>query len=76
MCGESHGELVRQWLYSHIAMLAEHQDISGSFMFLLYNQSSVFIRIIRVRKKNIRVIRGKRKNCPVHTRNGSFLLVG
>jgi hypothetical protein len=34
MCGESHGELVRQWLYSHIAMLAEHQDISGSFMFL------------------------------------------
>ena len=55
MCGESHGELVRQWLYSHIAMLAEHQDISGSFMFLLYNQSSVFIRIIRVRKKNIRV---------------------
>ena len=35
MCGESHGEHVCQWLYSHIAMLTEHQAISCSFMFLL-----------------------------------------
>ena len=69
MCGESHGEHVRQWLYLHIAMLAEHQAISGSFMFLLCKNhpcssaTSVFDKKkIRVQsaisvfdKKNIRV---------------------
>ena len=55
MCGESHGEHVRQWLYLHIAMLAEHQAISGSFMFLLCKNHPCQSATSVFDKKNIRV---------------------
>ena len=55
MCGESHGEHVRQWLYSHIAMLAEHQAISGSFMFLLCKNHPCQSALSVFDKKKIRV---------------------
>ena len=73
MCGESHGEHVRQWLYSHIAMLTEHQAISGSFMFLLCKNhpwgfvSSVFgKKNIRVYPRHLRSIKRKSVFNPRH----------
>ena len=64
MCADRHWKLVYRWISAHITLLVEHTPISGSFMFLLYNQSSV----------SIRVIRGKRKNRPVyHTRSGYLM---
>ena len=41
MCVDRHWKLVYRWISAHITLLVEHAPISGSFMFLLYNQSSV-----------------------------------
>ena len=66
MCADRHWKLVYRWISAHITLLEEHPPISGSFMFF----SITIIRIIRGRQKKsveISVIRGKRKNRPVHT---------
>ena len=64
MCADRHWKLVYRWISAHITLLVEHTPISGSFMFLLYNQSSVVIRVIR----------GKRKNRPVHYTRSGYLM--
>ena len=72
MCVDRHWKLVYRCLSAHITLLVEHTPISGSFMFF----SITIIRIIRGRQKKsveISVIRGKRKNHPVHTHEAVIL---
>ena len=54
MCADRHWKLVYRWISAHITLLAEHTPISGSFMFLLCNQSSVSSALSVFSKKKIR----------------------
>ena len=54
-CADRHWKLVYRWISAHITLLVEHTPISGSFMFLLYNQSSVSSALSVFSKKKIRV---------------------